>query len=179
MTTNGALARSYLAKARVRLRALAVFVAEEAHSDVIREAQELVELAERIERQRDTEVAALRALAGRKPELDKLCRLGIIEERQEFDFFRLLGVHQAEGAYPGAVESVRRGAVPGDRRDRHSVFRDWTSARVRSRSRRAAERLRGERLTPLQRHRSTVKDTRVPHHLPPRYLHAFPGTRRR
>ena len=45
MTTNGALARSYLAKARVRLRALAVFVAEEAHSDVIREAQELVELA--------------------------------------------------------------------------------------------------------------------------------------
>ncbi len=45
MTTNGALARSYLARARVRLRALAVFVAEEAHSDVIREAQELVELA--------------------------------------------------------------------------------------------------------------------------------------
>ena len=45
MTTNGALARSYLAKARVKLRALAVFVAEEAHSDVIREAQELVELA--------------------------------------------------------------------------------------------------------------------------------------
>ena len=45
MTTNGALARSYLAKARVRLRALAVFVDEEAYSDVIREAQELVELA--------------------------------------------------------------------------------------------------------------------------------------
>ena len=45
MTTNGALARSYLAKARVRLRALAVFVAEEAHSDVIRESQKLVELA--------------------------------------------------------------------------------------------------------------------------------------
>lgn len=44
MTTNGNLARSYLAKARVRLRALAVFVEEEAHSDVVREAQELVEL---------------------------------------------------------------------------------------------------------------------------------------
>ena len=45
MTTNGALARSYLTKARVRLLALAVFLAEEAYSDVIREAQELVELA--------------------------------------------------------------------------------------------------------------------------------------
>ena len=45
MTTNGALAKSYLTKARVRLRALAVFVDEEAYSDVIREAQELVELA--------------------------------------------------------------------------------------------------------------------------------------
>ena len=43
MTTNGALARSYLTKARVRLLALAVFLAEEAYSDVIREAQELVD----------------------------------------------------------------------------------------------------------------------------------------
>ena len=45
MTTNGALARSYLTKAKVRLRALTVFMDEEAYSDVIREAQELVELA--------------------------------------------------------------------------------------------------------------------------------------
>jgi HEPN domain-containing protein len=39
------LARSYLAKARARLEALAVLQNHEAHSDVVREAQELVELA--------------------------------------------------------------------------------------------------------------------------------------
>lgn len=63
----------------------------------------LNELAERIERQRDAEVAALRALAGARPELDKLCRLGFIEEHQEFDFFRLLGIHHAEGAYSNVL----------------------------------------------------------------------------
>jgi HEPN domain-containing protein len=43
--TNESLARSYLLKAQKRLKALAVLRDEEAHSDVVREAQELVELA--------------------------------------------------------------------------------------------------------------------------------------
>ncbi|MBI2160085.1 MAG: HEPN domain-containing protein [Candidatus Rokubacteria bacterium] len=43
--TNESLARSYLAKAEKRLKALAVLRDEGAHSDVVREAQELVELA--------------------------------------------------------------------------------------------------------------------------------------
>lgn len=43
--TSTDLARSYLAKARARLGALAVLRDHDAHSDVVREAQELVELA--------------------------------------------------------------------------------------------------------------------------------------
>ena len=43
--TSLSLARSYLIKAQKRLKALAVLRDEEAHSDVVREAQELVELA--------------------------------------------------------------------------------------------------------------------------------------
>ena len=43
--TNQSLARSYLLKAQKRLKALAVLRDEEAYSDVVREAQELVELA--------------------------------------------------------------------------------------------------------------------------------------
>jgi len=43
--TNQSLARSYLVKAQKRLKALAVLRDEGAYSDVIREAQELVELA--------------------------------------------------------------------------------------------------------------------------------------
>lgn len=43
--TNQSLARSYLVKAQKRLKALAVLRDEGAHSDVVREAQELVELA--------------------------------------------------------------------------------------------------------------------------------------
>jgi len=43
--TNQSLARSYLLKAQRRLKALAVLRDEGAHSDVVREAQELVELA--------------------------------------------------------------------------------------------------------------------------------------
>jgi hypothetical protein len=41
--TNDSLARSYLAKARVRLKVLDVLRAEGAWSDVVREAQEVVE----------------------------------------------------------------------------------------------------------------------------------------
>ncbi len=43
--TNRSLAQSYLAKVEKRLKALAVLKAEGANSDVVREAQELVELA--------------------------------------------------------------------------------------------------------------------------------------
>ena len=43
--TSTTLAQSYLLKARHRLRVLEVLLEEGAHSDVVREAQELVELA--------------------------------------------------------------------------------------------------------------------------------------
>ncbi len=43
--TNKSLAQSYLIKAAVRLRILSVLMEEEAYSDVVREAQEIVELA--------------------------------------------------------------------------------------------------------------------------------------
>ena len=43
--TNLSLAQSYVTKATVRMKALAVLRDEGAHSDVVREAQEIVELA--------------------------------------------------------------------------------------------------------------------------------------
>jgi hypothetical protein len=43
--TNLSLARSYLIKAQKRLKILDVLLAEQAYSDVVREAQEIVELA--------------------------------------------------------------------------------------------------------------------------------------
>jgi hypothetical protein len=43
--TNVGLAQGYLEKTRARLKILPVLLAEEAYSDVIREAQEIVELA--------------------------------------------------------------------------------------------------------------------------------------
>jgi HEPN domain-containing protein len=43
--TNPDLARSYLAKAQLRLEALAFLLERRGYSDVVREAQELVELA--------------------------------------------------------------------------------------------------------------------------------------
>ena len=43
--TNTSLAESYLVKARVRLEVLDVFLDKEAYSDVVGEAQEVVELA--------------------------------------------------------------------------------------------------------------------------------------
>lgn len=43
--TNQSLARSYLVKARARLKILPVLLAEAAYSDVVREAQEIVELS--------------------------------------------------------------------------------------------------------------------------------------
>lgn len=43
--TNQTLAQSYLLKATKRLKVLEVLMAEESYSDVVREAQELVEMA--------------------------------------------------------------------------------------------------------------------------------------
>jgi HEPN domain-containing protein len=43
--TNISLAQSYLIKATKRLKILPVLLAEQAYSDVVREAQEIVELA--------------------------------------------------------------------------------------------------------------------------------------
>ena len=43
--TNVSLAQSYLIKARKRLKILSVLLDEAAYSDVVREAQEIVELA--------------------------------------------------------------------------------------------------------------------------------------
>ena len=43
--TNVSIAKSYLIKAQKRLRVLPALLAEDAYSDVIREAQEIVELA--------------------------------------------------------------------------------------------------------------------------------------
>ncbi len=43
--TNTSLAKSYLTKAQKRLRVLSVLLEDEAFSDVVREAQEVVELA--------------------------------------------------------------------------------------------------------------------------------------
>jgi hypothetical protein len=43
--TNITLAQSYLTKARKRIKILPVLLEESAYSDVIREAQEIVELA--------------------------------------------------------------------------------------------------------------------------------------
>jgi HEPN domain-containing protein len=43
--TNVSLAQSYLLKARSRLKILQVLLDEEAYSDMVREAQEIVELA--------------------------------------------------------------------------------------------------------------------------------------
>lgn len=45
MVTGHALALAYLEKAQVRLRVLEVLLEEKAYSDVVREAQEVVELA--------------------------------------------------------------------------------------------------------------------------------------
>lgn len=43
--TNASLAQSYLVKATTRLKILTVLLEEDAFSDVIREAQKIVELA--------------------------------------------------------------------------------------------------------------------------------------
>lgn len=65
MTTSD-LAKSYLTKASKRLRALEVLFAEDDYSDVIREAQEIVELAEK---------AVLRALGIDPPKIHDVSQI--------------------------------------------------------------------------------------------------------
>lgn len=72
--TSDSLARSYLAKARSRLRALAVLRDDGNHSDVIREAQELVELALK---------GMLRAVGVEPPKLHDVGGL-LLEHREKF-----------------------------------------------------------------------------------------------
>jgi len=72
--TNESLARSYLVKCQKRLKALAVLRAEEAHSDVVREAQELVELALK---------GMLRAMGVEPPKFHDVGSL-LIEHRTKF-----------------------------------------------------------------------------------------------
>ena len=69
--TNNRLAASYIDKARKRLKALDVLFSEGAYSDVIREAQEIVELALK---------AALRSVGVEPPKIHDVGRL--IEEHQ-------------------------------------------------------------------------------------------------
>jgi HEPN domain-containing protein len=72
--TTDDLAKSYLLKARARLKALAVLRDEEAHSDVVREAQELVELALK---------AMLRSVGVEPPKLHDVGPL-LLEHRARF-----------------------------------------------------------------------------------------------
>jgi HEPN domain-containing protein len=64
--TNKGLAASYIIKARKRLKALDVLFTEEAYSDVVREAQEIVELALK---------AALRVIGVEPPKIHDVGRL--------------------------------------------------------------------------------------------------------
>ncbi|OLE82871.1 MAG: DNA-binding protein [Acidobacteria bacterium 13_1_20CM_2_65_9] len=72
--TNTSLAASYIVKARKRLKALEVLFAEEAYSDVVREAQEIVELALK---------AALRVVGVDPPKIHDVGRM-IDEHRDRF-----------------------------------------------------------------------------------------------
>lgn len=72
--TSQSLARSYLRKAQGRLKALAVLRDEGDHSDVVREAQELVELALK---------GMLRAVGIEPPKFHDVGRL-LVEHRGKF-----------------------------------------------------------------------------------------------
>jgi HEPN domain-containing protein len=98
--TNESLARSYLVKARARLKALAVLRDEEAHSDVVREAQELVELALK---------AMLRAVGIEPPKFHDVGGL-LLEHEEKFS-------RNAREALPRAAAVSKR-----LRRDRELAF---------------------------------------------------------
>jgi len=99
--TASLLARSYLEKASKRLKALAVLLQERAYSDVIREAQEIVELAQKamlreigVEPPKFHDVGPfLLDHAGRLPEevqpsLKKVAEIsGWLRKEREFSFY--------------------------------------------------------------------------------------------
>ena len=99
--TNTSLAQAYLQKATVRLQILAVLLRESAFSDVVREAQEIVELASKgilrqvgIEPPRWHDVSSIIAAhADRLPTLssdaiDRLAEVsGWLRKEREFSFY--------------------------------------------------------------------------------------------
>jgi HEPN domain-containing protein len=99
--TNVSLAKSYLIKAQKRVRVLPALLAEDAYSDVIREAQEIVELALKgmlrqvgIEPPRWHDVGALlqeyrvRFPADVAERVDDLARIsGWLRKEREFSFY--------------------------------------------------------------------------------------------
>ena len=89
--TNESLARSYLVKAQKRLKALAVLRDEGAHSDVVREAQELVELALK---------GMLRAIGVEPPKFHDVGGL-LLEHRMKFSI-------EARERLPRAAEISKR-----------------------------------------------------------------------
>jgi HEPN domain-containing protein len=98
--TSEGLARSYLVKARARLKALALLRDEADHSDVVRKAQELVELA-----------------------LKAMLRAAGVEPPKFHDVGRLLGEHRARFTR-GVAERLDRAADISRRlrRDRELAF---------------------------------------------------------
>ncbi len=100
---DDALARSYLEKARVGLRALALFRDAGAHSDVVREAQELVELALK---------AMLRAIGVDHPKLHDVGPL-LLEHRDRFAADIAAQLPRA-AEISGALRKERELAMYGD-----------------------------------------------------------------
>ncbi|MCL6634485.1 MAG: HEPN domain-containing protein [Peptococcaceae bacterium] len=99
--TNHTLAQSYLIKATKRLRVLDVLMEEEAYSDVVREAQEIVELALKgilrqigIEPPKQHDVGGLileyrdRLPAGAQKKADRLAKISKwLRKEREFAFY--------------------------------------------------------------------------------------------
>ncbi len=99
--TNGSLAESYLLKATKRLKILTVLLDEEAYSDVVREAQKIVELALKgmlrqvgVEPPRWHDVGGIlrehreRLPAGVAPDVERLARISsALRKDRELSFY--------------------------------------------------------------------------------------------
>jgi HEPN domain-containing protein len=101
--TSADLARSYLAKARLRLQALVVLREGGGHSDVVREAQELVELALK---------GMLRAVGVEPPKVHDVGQL-LVEQAALFPAEVSGGLPQA-AAISGRLRRERELAFYGD-----------------------------------------------------------------
>jgi HEPN domain-containing protein len=132
--TNRTLAASYVTKARKRLKALAVLLDEEAYSDVIREAQEIVELALK---------AALRAIGVDPPKIHDVGRL-VSEHAARFGepvasvVPRLVRSRRGcarSGSSRSTATSIsfRPSSTPPRRRSRRSTMRSSSSTRSEAR----------------------------------------------